>query len=152
MHLGGQGVDKLEPMNTGGTVAAPDFKLSYTDALHSSSSNNVYLGNPCGIVVTPKGEDGGKVVYHMGDTDVFPGMDLINRLYQPTIGIVPVGDRFTMGARTAAFACKTFFAFKTILPCHYGTFPILDQSADKFVAEMGAGPVSVPAVGGCVEV
>jgi len=149
MHLGGQGVEKLEPMNTGGTVASADFSLTYTDALHSSSSNNVYLGNPCGIVVTPKN---GKVVYHMGDTDVFPGMDLIQKLHKPQVGMVPVGDRFTMGARTAAFACKTYFEFDTILPCHYATFPMLDQSADAFVTEMGAANVAVPKVGGSIEV
>lgn len=149
LYIGSKGAEKLEPMNHGGTVAADDFSITYTDALHSSSSGGVYLGNPCGIVVTPKS---GKVVYHMGDTDVFPGMDLINKLYAPKVGIVPIGDRFTMGARTAAFACKTFFNFDTVLPCHYGTFPPLDQTADKFVAEMGDAPVTVPEVGGSVEV
>lgn len=149
MHLGSQGVNKLEPMNHGGTVGSADFSISYTDALHSSSSGGVYLGNPCGIVVTPQS---GKVIYHMGDTDVFPGMDLVNKLYQPEVGIVPIGDRFTMGARTAAFACRTYFDFETVLPCHYGTFPMLDQTADKFVAGMEEHSVSVPEVGGSIEV
>jgi L-ascorbate metabolism protein UlaG (beta-lactamase superfamily) len=143
LHVGSKGAEKLEPMNHGGTVAADDFLVSYTDALHSSSSGGVYLGNPCGVIVTPKS---GPTVYHMGDTDVFPGMELINKLYAPTIGIVPIGDRFTMGARTAAFACKTFFNFDAVIPCHYGTFPVLDQTADKFVGEMGGQNVKVPAV------
>lgn len=144
LHVGSKGAEKLEPMNHGGTVGAGDFSVSYTDALHSSSSGGVYLGNPCGIVVTPTS---GPAVYHMGDTDVFPGMDLVNKLYQPKVGIVPIGDRFTMGARTAAFACKTYFAFDAVIPCHFGTFPVLDQSADKFVAEMEGQNVKLPAVG-----
>jgi len=79
-------------------------------------------------------------------------MDLVNKLYQPEVGIVPIGDRFTMGARTAAFACRTYFDFETVLPCHYGTFPMLDQTADKFVAGMEEHSVSVPEVGGSIEV
>jgi hypothetical protein len=34
-----------------------------------------------------------------------------------------------------------------VIPCHYGTFPIIDQTADKFVAEMGDNTVVVPEVG-----
>src|SRR5690606_511050 len=93
-----------------------------------------------------------KTVYHMGDTDLFSGMDDINELYQPSIGIVPIGDRFTMGARTAAYACKKFFRFSTVLPCHYGTFPMLDATADAFVAAMAGENVVVPKVGAPVSV
>lgn len=144
-HVAKSGAAKLEPMNTGGTVKAADFELTFTDALHSSSSAGTYLGNPCGIVIRAKG---GKTLYHMGDTDVFPGMALIAELYRPDIGIVPIGDRFTMGARTAAFACTRFFDFKTVLPCHYGTFPgMLDATADAFVAAMPGKRVLVAKVG-----
>jgi L-ascorbate metabolism protein UlaG (beta-lactamase superfamily) len=89
----------------------------------------------------------GKTVYHMGDTAIFSDMGLINEIYRPTIGFVPIGDRFTMGAKTAALACKRFFQFETIVPCHYGTFPIIDQTADEFVAEMASNAVVVPKVG-----
>ncbi len=153
MHVKSKGAEKLEPMNTGGTVATPDFELTLTQALHSSSSNNVYLGNPCGIIIRPLAQvDRGKVVYHMGDTDMFGGMSLINELHQPTIGLVPIGDRFTMGARSAAFVCKKFFHFKTVIPCHYGTFPgMLDADASKFVAAMTGHRVVLPAVGAATE-
>jgi hypothetical protein len=77
----------------------------------------------------------------MGDTAIFSDMGLINEIYRPQVGIVPIGDRFTMGAKTAALACKRFFEFETVIPCHYGTFPIIDQTADKFVAEMGGNTV-----------
>lgn len=74
-------------------------------------------------------------------------MGLINEIYRPQIGIVPIGDRFTTGAKTAALACKRFFQFETIVPCHYGTFPLLDWTADKFVAEMAGNTVLVPELG-----
>lgn len=150
LHVNGKGAEKIEPMNTGGTVKAADFDLTLVNALHSSSSGGVYLGNPNGIVVRPKSDP---VVYHMGDTDVFSGMALIAELHEPSVGIVPIGDRFTMGARSAAFACRKFFKFKTVLPCHYGTFPgMLDATADAFVAEMKGQNVKVPKIGEAVSV
>ena len=150
LHLNGQGAEKIQPMNTGGAVGDEDFELTLVDALHSSSSGGVYLGNPNGIVVRAKE---GKTLYHMGDTDMFSGMSLIQEFHQPDIGIVPIGDRFTMGGRAAAFACKKFFKFSAILPCHFGTFEgMLDPDASKFEAEMGGHNVVVPNIGEAVSV
>jgi L-ascorbate metabolism protein UlaG (beta-lactamase superfamily) len=152
MYVKDQGAEQIEPMNTGGTVRTPDFELTLVNALHSSSNTakGIYLGNPNGIVVTPKS---GPVIYHMGDTDMFAGMALIAEFHKPTVGIVPIGDRFTMGAKAAAFACKKFFTFKTIFPCHYGTFPgMLDSDASAFTTLMADTPVTVPKVGEAVKV
>ena len=152
MYLNGQGVEAVDPTNTGGTVSHSDFDLTFVNATHSSGTfdgpNPVYLGNPCGLVIHAEG----KRVYHMGDTDIFSDMGLINEIYSPAVGIVPIGDRFTMGAKTAALACKRFFAFETIIPCHYGTFPIIDPTPDAFIAEMGGQNVVVPKLGQAVEV
>jgi L-ascorbate metabolism protein UlaG (beta-lactamase superfamily) len=144
MWLAGKGVEKINPMNTGGTTSPGDFTVTLVRADHSASDiqNNVpnYLGNPCGVIVKAAGEP---TVYHMGDTDVFGDMALINELYQPNVAMVPVGDRFTMGAKTAALAVKRFFQLDAVIPCHYGSFPIIDQSADKFVAEMKGASTKV---------
>ena len=147
-YLQAQGVEKADPGNTGGLVPHDDFDLIFVPALHSSSNmvdgRPIYLGNSCGIVIAAHN---GKTAYHMGDTDIFSDMALISELYQPQIGFVPIGDRYTMGAKTAALACKRFFNFETVVPCHYGTFPVIDQTADEFVAEMGGNRVLVPEVG-----
>ncbi len=79
----------------------------------------------------------------MGDTDIFGDMALIAEIYQPASGLVPIGDRFTMGARTAALACRRFFAFDTVIPCHYATFGLLDATPDAFVAEMAGASTRV---------
>ena len=142
--LESKGVKSVEAMNIGGTVKSEDFALSLVNAVHSSSSGGTFLGNPSGIVIAAKE---GKTLLHMGDTDIFGDMALINEIHRPDIGIVPIGDRFTMGGKTAALACKRYFNFKTIIPCHYGTFPIIDQSADAFVAAMASPAVKVLAVG-----
>ncbi len=154
MYLAPKGVESFSPGNHGGTQYHDDFDVSFVQAWHSSSEMDgdqpVYLGNPAGVVITSKAEPG-KVLLHMGDTDIFSDMALINEIYKPTIGIVPIGDRFTMGAKLAARACKDYFNFKAVIPCHYGTFPIIDQTADKFVGEMGGQNVVVPERGVAVD-
>ncbi len=148
MFFASQGVESFDPMNTGGTVDQGDFKVALVRADHSAGlvemNVNFPLGNANGIVVTPK--DGPAILF-MGDTDIFSDMALINEIYRPKIGVVPIGDRFTMGACTAALACDRFFDFETVIPCHYGTFPIIDQTADAFVAQMPANSVAVPKIG-----
>lgn len=155
MFLNGKGVEKVNPGNHGGKIEFDDFSLTFVQAWHSSSTiidgAPVYLGNPAGIILTSKAEDG-KALYHMGDTDIFSDMALINEIYSPEIGIVPIGDRFTMGGEMAAMACKRFFNFGTIIPCHYGTFPIIDASPDKFLAAMSDQNVVVPQSGEMIEV
>lgn len=148
-YMTGKGVKSVEAMNTGGTVKSQDFDLTLVNALHSSAADGKYLGNPNGIVIRAAE---GKTLLHMGDTDIFGDMALIEDIHHPDIGIVPIGDRFTMGARTAALACKKFFNFKTIIPCHYGTFPIIDQSADAFVSLMDGSNVRVAKIGESIEV
>lgn len=144
MYLVGKGVDgsKINPGNHGGTVDCGGFTTTFVNALHSSSfgdetGGNVYLGNPAGLVLHFP-ED--KTLLHMGDTDIFTDMALIQELHQPQIGIVPIGDRFTMGGAVAALACRRYFNFETVIPCHYGTFPMIDKTPDKFAAGLeGSG-------------
>ena len=138
MWLSGQGLENINPGNSGGTVNCGAFKLTFTVANHSSGTSqdgkSIYLGNPNGMVFEA---DGQPTLYHMGDTNMFSDMALIHEFHAPDIGIVPIGDRFTMGARQAAIACTRYFDFKTIIPCHFATFPIIDQTADAFVAALG---------------
>jgi L-ascorbate metabolism protein UlaG (beta-lactamase superfamily) len=80
-------------------------------------------------------------------------MALIEELHKPDIGIVPIGDRLTMGGAVAALACRRFFNFEIAIPCHYGSFPIIDQTADKFVAGMEGSRTKalVPEIGKAFE-
>ncbi|CAL8973750.1 metal-dependent hydrolase [Rhodoplanes serenus] len=155
MWLVSKGLEKFNPMNTGGTTDLGGFTVTLVRADHSSGDvvdgMPVYLGNPCGVVVKAPGEP---TVYHMGDTDVFSDMGLIAELHAPKIAMVPIGDRFTMGAASAAFAVKRFFQLDAVIPCHYGSFPIIDQTADRFVAAMAghATRVIVPEKGVAVSV
>ena len=150
-YLGSEGVEKVDPGNTGGTVHHEGFSCTWVQAVHSSAyldKNGVShdLGDPNGLVFHL---ENGRTVYHMGDTDVFGDMALVQELHRPHVGLVPIGDRFTMGGAVAALACRRYFDFDTIVPCHYGSFPIIDQDASKFLDAMegDAGRVRVAEVG-----
>ena len=51
-------------------------------------------------------------------------------------------------------AVKRFFKLDAVIPCHYGSFPIIDATADKFAAAMRghATKVIVPEKGKAVAV
>jgi L-ascorbate metabolism protein UlaG (beta-lactamase superfamily) len=131
--LAGQGLpaDMSQAPNKGGTVEWEDIKITLTDANHSSSGYEndtfVYLGESCGLVF--EFEDG-YTVYVAGDTNVFGDMQLIARIYQPDVAILPIGDHFTMGPREAAVALE-LLGVQTCIPSHWGTFPLLTGTPEK---------------------
>ena len=88
----------------------------------------------------------GHTIYVSGDTDVMADMGVFNALHQPDIGILCAGGHFTMDMRRAAYAAKTFFDFKTVIPCHYRTFPILEQSAAALIDALPGVDVIEPEV------
>jgi L-ascorbate metabolism protein UlaG (beta-lactamase superfamily) len=124
----GAETDDTPGANKGGTVEAAGVKFTLTNAFHSSSSDDgTYLGEAAGIVVEL--EEGTKV-YFAGDTCVFGDMQLIGRIYSPDVAVLPIGGHFTMDPREAAVACE-LLGTKRIVPCHYGTFPLLKGTPDE---------------------
>jgi L-ascorbate metabolism protein UlaG (beta-lactamase superfamily) len=77
--------------------------------------------------------------------NIFGDMALIEELHKLDIGIVPIGDRLTIGGAVVPLACRRYFNFDKAIPCHYGSFPI-DQTAENFVkglkGERGRGAES----------
>ncbi len=115
-------------LNKGGTTVVEGLKLTLTDANHSSSGpDGQYLGEPAGIVFEL--EDG-FTLYFAGDTNVFASMQLIGRIYEPDVAVLPIGDHFTMGPREAAVALELLGVDRCV-PCHYGTFPLLTGTPDE---------------------
>jgi L-ascorbate metabolism protein UlaG (beta-lactamase superfamily) len=137
MYLASKGVTAFDPMNTGGTTDQGGFTVTLVRADHSAglveTGVAMPLGHPNGIIVKAPGEP---TVYHMGDTDIFGDMGLIAEIHQPDVALVPIGDRFTMGPEVAALAVQRFFRLKAAIPCHYGSFPIIEPTADRFVAAL----------------
>ncbi len=146
-HTGVEGVG----FNKGGTVAIGDVAVTMVNAVHSSSltveDKPLYLGVEAGFVIA----GGGETIYVAGDTDVHSDMALVQELHAPDIGILPIGGHFTMDAARAAFACRRFFDFRAVIPCHYRTFPLLAQSAEEFTRLVAPTRVIAPEVMETVE-
>lgn len=133
--------------NKGGTVDLNGAKVTMVHATHSSSVEGadgapVYAGTESGYMIAGDGH----VIYLTGDTDVMADMKVFNDLHAPDIGILCAGGHFTMDMKRAAYAAKTFFDFKTVIPCHYRTFPLLEQNADVLKAELPGVTVIEPQV------
>ncbi|WP_438991226.1 metal-dependent hydrolase [Lentibacter sp.] len=116
--------------NKGGTVDLGSVRVTMVHAVHSSSfggeNGPSVPGTECGYVI----EGEGHAIYHSGDTEVMADMQIIHDLHRPDIGVLSAGGHFTMDMRRAAYAAKKFFNFKTLIPGHYRTFPLLEQSAE----------------------
>lgn len=123
--------DRTVPLNKGGTVAAPGgVQATFVHAVHSSGiygDEGMINGGAAGgwVLDFP----GGPTVYHAGDTDVFGDMALIGELWGPTIACLPIGGHFTMGPRSAARAA-VLLGVETVIPMHFGTFPVLAGRPD----------------------
>ena len=62
------------------------------------------------------------------------------------MGILSAGGFFTMDMKAAAWAARKYFDFKTVIPVHYKTFPVLAQDADDLVAGLPGVDVKTPGV------
>ena len=122
--------------NKGGTVDLDGVAVTMVHAVHSSSMSTPdgprFVGTECGFMVSGDGH----TIYVSGDTDVMADMKVFNDLHNPDIGILCAGGHFTMDMKRAAYAAKTFFNFKTLIPCHYRTMPLLKQSAEALIAAL----------------
>jgi L-ascorbate metabolism protein UlaG (beta-lactamase superfamily) len=127
IYLASRGVEAIG-MNKGGTVEAEGIGFTMVHAEHTG-----------GVTITGAGPDAtrevgcwgwiirfedGTVVYHTGDTDLFGDLALAKDRWTPTIAVLPIGGHYTMGPADAARAVALIGA-RTVIPVHYGTFPIL---------------------------
>jgi L-ascorbate metabolism protein UlaG (beta-lactamase superfamily) len=119
-------------MGKGGSQSVGEFEVTMTHAFHSNSIDQGgvphYGGEPAGFVIRMPG---GLTIYHAGDTALFGDMKLIAELYKPELAMLPIGDRFTMGPREAAYAIR-LLAVKDVIPMHYATFPELTGTVEAF--------------------
>lgn len=132
--LGQQDVANVVGMNKGGTIHAAELSVMMVHAEHTSTimagDTLIPAGESVGYVVT---FSSGLKLYVAGDTALFGDMALIGRRYRPDAALLPIGDHFTMGPDDAAEACR-MLGVKRVIPCHYGTFPLLTGTPDAFRA------------------
>ena len=138
--------------NKGGTVDLGGVLVTMVNAQHSSTfateKGPRTGGSECGFII----EGEGKTVYISGDTSIMADMDWIGDYHKPDIGVLCAGGHFTMDMKGAAYAAKRYFNFSTVIPCHYRTFPVLEQSAEILAAGLPGVDVIEPQVMQAIEV
>jgi L-ascorbate metabolism protein UlaG (beta-lactamase superfamily) len=132
-HESDTGDAEVIGMNKGGTVETRGLKVTMVGADHSCGDwveggiSPRYLGEPVGFVVEL---ENGFRIYHAGDTAVTAEMSLTAQLFQPDLAFLPIGGHYTMDPRGAALAAE-LLGVRTVVPIHFGTFPILSGTPDE---------------------
>jgi L-ascorbate metabolism protein UlaG (beta-lactamase superfamily) len=138
--LGSKGLDseKIIGANQGGTIEVDRIKVTLVHAEHScgitdDNGSIVYGGDACGLVIE---FENGFTVYFAGDTDVFGDMAIIAELSKFDVAFLPIGGFYTMGPERAAKAAQ-LLGVKTVVPMHFGTFPILSGNPSQLQELVG---------------
>ncbi|MDR4497266.1 MAG: metal-dependent hydrolase [Candidatus Scalindua sp.] len=114
-------------MNIGGTINIEDVLIHMVQAIHSSTKSDA-----AGVVI----ETEGVTMYHAGDTGLFGDMRLIGEFFDIDLAFLPIGDRYTMGTKSAVKAVE-FLRPKRVIPIHYNTFPIIKTDPNDFKELVG---------------
>jgi L-ascorbate metabolism protein UlaG (beta-lactamase superfamily) len=116
-YYGAKGFES-HPMNHGGSWQFDFGRVTYTNAIHTSSfPDGTYGGQPGGFII----ESVEKTIYIAGDTALTMDMKLIPMQFTIDLAVLPIGDNFTMGMNSAVIAAD-FVQCNRILGVHYDTF------------------------------
>lgn len=125
-HYGNLGFEG-HPMNHGGSWQFEFGRVTYTNAIHTSSfPDGSYGGQPGGFLLeTDEGN-----IYIAGDTALTFDMKLIPMQCKLDFAVLPIGDNFTMGYESAVIAAD-FIECDKIMGYHYDTFGYIEIDHDK---------------------
>jgi L-ascorbate metabolism protein UlaG (beta-lactamase superfamily) len=130
-ELNGHGVENTVDPNLGGTVEFEGGWVRLVPAWHTSTTPGGTANVPAGLVINL----GGKTVYHLGDTALFSDLRLVAERDELDAALVCIGGHYTMDRHDAAIACA-LIAARTVIPCHYNTFPPIETDAQAFKADV----------------
>jgi L-ascorbate metabolism protein UlaG (beta-lactamase superfamily) len=138
-YLQEQGVppEQCEAMNVGGSIDVLGLRLTMTVAHHAAhvdlpGGRTGFQHEAVGYVLRLSDDT---VLYAAGDTALFSDMRLLADLYQPSVALLPIGDRYTMGPREAAYAVGVL-GVRHVVPFHYGTFASLVGTPEQMRAHL----------------
>ena len=123
------------PQHIGGGVHYPFGYAKMTAALHGGMvalpSAESFTTVPGGFLINL---NSGQRIYHAGDTALLTDMQLLKGMVD--VAILPIGDRFTMGPEDAVRAVD-FIEPNVVIPCHYDTWPPIEQDTGAFADAVG---------------
>jgi L-ascorbate metabolism protein UlaG (beta-lactamase superfamily) len=129
-EIGQEGVDTFDP-NLGGTVKFDWGWVKLVPAWHTSTTPKGTVNTPAGLLISI----GDKVVYHLGDTCLFSDLQLVGKRTPIDIALMCIGGHYTMDRVDAVDAAQLIGA-RTVIPCHYNTFPPIETDADAFKSDV----------------
>ena len=141
--LKGQGVaeEKVVAMNTGGMVELPFGRVKMTPAHHSSGLPDGSYGGVAGGFVLQLDRER---IYLAGDTALMLDMKLIG-MGGLDLAVLPIGDLYTMGPDDALEAIKLLNP-RSVIPCHYNTWPPIEQDATAWADRVRSHTAAEPIV------
>ncbi len=150
MWFAAKGIEKYQPMNTGGKWKFDFGTVKCVHAVHSSTmpdgSNG---GHPMGFIIMNDECN----VYYAGDTALTLDMQLIPMFANIDLAILPIGDNFTMGMEDAVQAAK-MVQTKMVIGVHYDTFGFIKIDHQKAMALFKRNELELmlPAIGETIEI
>ena len=142
---------QASPHNIGGGVTYPFGYVRMTPALHTGS---VQLPGADGLYTLAGGFlinlNSGLRFHHTGDTALISDMQLLQG--RVDVVMMPIGDRYTMGPDDAVRAVEMMRP-KVVIPCHYNTWPPIEQDPEAFRSAVGSqAEVRIVAPGETIEI
>ncbi|MBV8944487.1 MAG: metal-dependent hydrolase [Solirubrobacterales bacterium] len=129
-ELRDEGVDVRDP-NMGGTVRFDWGWVKLVPAWHTSTTPKGTANVPAGLLISFQDS----IVYHLGDTCVFSDLQLVGKHNPIDIALMCIGGHYTMDRVDAVDAAELIGA-KTVIPCHYNTFPPIETDAQAFKSDV----------------
>ena len=129
-ELEGEGLDAFDP-NMGGTVKFDWGWVKLVPAWHTSTTPKGTANTPAGLLINFQDT----IVYHLGDTCVFSDMQLVGKRHPIDVALMCIGGHYTMDRVDAVDAAELVGA-KTVIPCHYNTFPPIETDAQAFKSDV----------------
>jgi L-ascorbate metabolism protein UlaG (beta-lactamase superfamily) len=129
-EIGADGVDVRDP-NLGGTVKFDWGWVKLVPAWHTSTTPKGTINTPAGMLINFRDT----IVYHLGDTCLFSDLQLVGKRTPIDYALMCIGGHYTMD-RFDAVAAADLVGAKTVIPCHYNTFPPIETDAQAFKSEV----------------
>jgi len=131
-ELAADEVEVRDP-NLGGTVTFDWGWVKLVPAWHTSTTPKGTVNTPAGLLINFKDT----IVYHLGDTCLFSDLQLVGRRNPIDYALMCVGGHYTMD-RIDGVEAASLVGAKTVIPCHYNTFPPIETDVQAFRSDVEA--------------
>jgi L-ascorbate metabolism protein UlaG (beta-lactamase superfamily) len=129
-EIGEDGVEVHDP-NLGGTVTFDWGWVKLVPAWHTSTTPKGTVNTPAGMLINFKDT----IVYHLGDTSLFSDLQLVGKRNPIDVALMCIGGNYTMD-RVDAVDAASLVGAKTVIPCHYNTFPPIETDVQAFKSDV----------------